>query len=60
MSDRRTSLASFHGCLGSSRSVIVICRSGAHIEYADGESVEGGLSITEWYGSEFCLESVFF
>lgn len=42
MSDRRTSLASFCGCLGSSRSVIVICCSGARIECADGEWVEAG------------------
>lgn len=42
MSDRWTSLPSFRGCLGSSRSVIVICRSGAHIEYADWGWVEGG------------------
>ena len=45
-------------CLGSSTSVIVICYSGAHIEYADWGWVEGGSQITEWSGSVFCLESV--
>lgn len=34
MSDSRTSLASFRGCPGSSRSVGVICHSGAQTESA--------------------------